>query len=203
MKSYSVILNVVLLIAVGVLYVLHFTGNSGCSSAKVGENGSNAGRGDAKIVYINTDTLLRNYILSVELNEAFLKKQEERNTELNIKAKDLDRQAREFQRKVENGGFISAERAEAARQELLEKNQKLQQLQQEMTEKMMKEQSELNKKLFESITNFLSEYNKEKGYEIVLSTVVAGNVLYAEEGFDITQDVVRKLNEQYKQKKAE
>ena len=66
----------------------------------------------------------------------------------------------------------------------------------------MKEQSELNKKLFESITNFLVEYNKEKGYEIVLSTVVAGNVLYAADGFDITQDVVKRLNEQYK-KKAE
>lgn len=194
-------MNVVLLIAVGVLYVLHFTGNS-CTSARVGESGNHAGKGNAKIVYINTDTLLRNYTLSVELNEAFLKKQEERNTELNIKAKDLDRQAREFQRKLENNGFISAERAEAARQDLLEKNQKLQQLQQEMTEKMMKEQSELNKKLFESITDFLEKYNKEKGYEIVLSTVIAGNVLYAADGFDITQDVVRGLNEQYK-KKAE
>lgn len=202
MKSYSIALNVVLLIAVGVLYVLYFTGHGGCTSANVGENGKSVGKGDAKIVYINTDTLLRNYTLSVELNEAFLKKQEERNTELNIKAKDLDRQAREFQRKLENNGFISAERAEAARQDLLEKNQKLQQLQQEMTEKMMKEQSELNKKLFESITNFLAEYNKEKGYEIVLSTVVAGNVLYAADGFDITQDVVKRLNEQYT-KKAE
>lgn len=202
MKSYSIALNVVLLIAVGVLYVLHFTGNSSCSSAQGNENVSEVGK-EAKIVYINTDTLLRNYKLSVELNEAFLKKQEERNTELNIKAKDLDRQAREFQRKLENSGFISAERAEAARQELLEKNQKLQQLQQEMTEKMMKEQSDLNKKLFESITNFLSEYNKEKGYDIVLSTVVAGNVLYAKDGFDITGEVVTKLNEQYKQKKAE
>ena len=197
MKSYSIALNVVLLIAVGVLYVLHFTNAGACTSANVRENGNNIGKGDAKIVYINTDTLLRNYTLSVELNEAFLKKQEERNTELNIKAKDLDRQAREFQRKLENNGFISAERAEAARQDLLEKNQKLQQLQQEMTE-----QSELNKKLFESITNFLVEYNKEKGYEIVLSTVVAGNVLYAADGFDITQDVVKRLNEQYK-KKAE
>ena len=68
MKSYSIALNVVLLIAVGVLYVLHFTGNS-CTSANVGEGGSNVGKGDVKIVYINTDTLLRNYALSVELEK--------------------------------------------------------------------------------------------------------------------------------------
>ncbi|WP_251620147.1 OmpH family outer membrane protein [Odoribacter lunatus] len=201
MKNYSVVLNGILLIAVGILYILYFTAGKGGNSSNVREK--QVVGGGSKIVYINTDTLLRNYGLSVELNEAFLKKQEERNTELNIKAKDLDRQAREFQRKLENNGFISAERAEAARQSLLEKNQKLQQLQQEMTEKMMREQSELNKKLFESITNFLSEYSKERGYEIVLSTVVAGNVLYAEDGFDITQEVVEKLNEAYKPKKAE
>lgn len=203
MKSFSIALNVVLLIAVGVLYVLHFTGSRTCVAAGEGNTGNIPAKG-TKIVYINTDTLLRNYQLSIELNEAFLKKQEERNTELNIKAKDFDRQAREFQRKAENGGFMSQERAEAARQEILSKQQKLQQLQQEMTEKMMKEQNDLNKRLFESITNFLAQYNKEKGYDIVLSTVVAGNVLYAEDGFDITQEAVDRLNEQYnQQKKAE
>lgn len=202
MKNYSIVLNIVLLIAVAVLYVLYFTGDK---DMPVGQTEANAGNGaGTNIVYINTDTLLSNYLLSIELNEAFLKKQEERRTELNMKAKQLDQQANEFQRKLENNGFISRERAEAARQELLDKNQKLQMLQQEMTEKSMKEQSELNKRLFEAITACLKEYNKEKGYNIVLSTVVAGNVLYAQDGFDITRDVVDRLNEQYnKQKKAE
>ena len=201
MKNYSIVLNVVLLIAVAVLYVFHFTGDKKVGECQVStEAGTGAG---TKIVYINTDTLLSNYLLSVELNEAFLKKQEERRTELNMKAKQLDQQANEFQRKLENNGFISRERAEAARQEILDKNQRLQMLQQEMTEKMLKEQGDLNKRLFESITSFLTEYNKEKGYDIVLSTVLAGNVLYAEPGFDITGDVVKRLNEKYNQKKAE
>lgn len=196
MKNFSIVLNVVLLIAVGVLYILYFTGNK--VPAPVAEsNAGNVNTGNTRIVYINTDTLLNNYLLSIELNEAFLKKQEERRTELNMKAKALDKEAGEFQRKLENGGFISRERAEAARQEIMEKNQKLNLLQQEMTEKMMQEQGELNKRLFESITSFLSEYNKEKGYNIILSTVLAGNVLYSEEGFDITDDVVKRLNDQY------
>lgn len=173
MKNYSIVLNVILLIAVAVLYVLHFTGNRENTSVKPRVDGNETVNG-TKIVYVNTDTLLSNYLLSVELNEAFLKKQEERRTELNMKAKQLDQQANEFQRKLENNGFISRERAEAARQEILDKNQRLQMLQQEMTEKMLKEQGDLNKRLFESITSFLTEYNKEKGYDIVLSTVLAG-----------------------------
>ena len=65
-------------------------------------------------------------------------------------------------------------------------------------DKASREQSELNKQLFDEITNFLKEYNKEKGFSIVLSTQLGGNVLYAEDGFDITKEIVDRLNANYK-----
>ncbi|MDR1756838.1 MAG: OmpH family outer membrane protein [Culturomica sp.] len=199
MKNLSIALNVVLLLAIAVLYVLHFSGRNGKADAENSEEERVPGD-IAKIVYINTDTLLTNYALSVELNEAFLKKQEERRTELNMKTKQLDQEATDFQRKVENNGFISRERAEAAQMALQDKYQKLQLLQQEMSEKMMQEDNELKKRLFEEITNFLTEYNREKGHNIILSTVMAGTVLYAQDGFDITQDVLKGLNAAYRKK---
>ena len=150
------------------------------------------------LVYINTDTLLNNYQLAVELNEAFLKKQEDRRTELNIKAKAIDQEGTEFQRKLQNNGFISEARAIEARDQLLVKQENFRRLQQEMMDKASREQSELNKQLFDEITNFLKEYNKEKGFSIVLSTQLGGNVLYAEDGFDITKEIVDRLNANYK-----
>ena len=146
----------------------------------------------------NTDTLLNNYQLAVELNEAFLKKQEDRRTELNIKAKAIDQEGTEFQRKLQNNGFISEARAIEARDQLLVKQENFRRLQQEMMDKASREQSELNKQLFDEITNFLKEYNKEKGFSIVLSTQLGGNVLYAEDGFDITKEIVDRLNANYK-----
>lgn len=150
-------------------------------------------------LYISTlDTLLNNYQLAVELNEAFLKKQEDRRTELNIKAKAIDQEGTEFQRKLQNNGFISEARAIEARDQLLVKQENFRRLQQEMMDKASREQSELNKQLFDEITNFLKEYNKEKGFSIVLSTQLGGNVLYAEDGFDITKEIVDRLNANYK-----
>ena len=74
MKNLSIVLNVVLFVAVIVLYVLYFSGHKSPETAMTSKV---AGTADAtKIVYINTDTLLNNYQLAVELNEAFLKKQE-------------------------------------------------------------------------------------------------------------------------------
>ena len=196
MKNLSIVLNVVLFVAVIVLYVLYFSGHKSTDTAMTSKV---AGTADAtKIVYINTDTLLNNYQLAVELNEAFLKKQEDRRTELNIKAKAIDQEGTEFQRKLQNNGFISEARAIEARDQLLVKQENFRRLQQEMMDKASREQSELNKQLFDEITNFLKEYNKEKGFSIVLSTQLGGNVLYAEDGFDITKEIVDRLNANYK-----
>ena len=196
MKNLSIVLNVVLFVAVIVLYVLYFSGHKPPETAVTSKV---AGTADAtKIVYINTDTLLNNYQLAVELNEAFLKKQEDRRTELNIKAKAIDQEGTEFQRKLQNNGFISEARAIEARDQLLVKQENFRRLQQEMMDKASREQSELNKQLFDEITNFLKEYNKEKGFSIVLSTQLGGNVLYAEDGFDITKEIVDRLNANYK-----
>ncbi len=197
MKNLSIGLNVLLLIAVIVLYILHFSGNGKNTSSQGGVATVNA---DAKIVYINMDTLLNNYTQSRELNEAFLKKLEANRTELNIKVKNFDREAADFRNKVENNGFMTRERAEQAQMDLMIKQQNLQKLQQEMTENAQREQMEINRKLYDAITNFLTEYNKSKGFQLILSTTLGGNVLFAQEGFDITNDVVNQLNEQYKKK---
>lgn len=156
----------------------------------------------ARIVYINTDTLMSQYLLAIELNEAFLKKQEERRTELNVKAKALDQEAGEFQRKLQNGGFLTEARAIEARDKLLVKQENLRRLQEEMIEKTAREQGELNKQLFDKLTSFLEVFNKVKGFDIVLSTQLGGNVLFAVDGYDITKEVVDGLNEEYKKANA-
>lgn len=197
MKNLSILFNVVLGIAVTAICF------SGCTPQKATEVSNGGGNGTAnsggtKIVYINTDTLMNKYLLAVELNEAFLKKQEERRTELNVKAKSLDQEANEFQRKLQNNGFLSEARAIDARDQLLVKQENLRRLQQEIFDKTTREQNDLNKQLFDKLTSFLKEYNKEKGFDIVLSTQLGGNVLFAVEGYDITQEVVNRLNADYK-----
>lgn len=197
MKNSSVMLSVLAGIVIAALSL------AGCTSGKAnGEVGSGEavktnGTG-TKIVYINTDTLMSNYLLAIELNEAFWKKQEERRIELNIKAKSLDQETNEFQRKLQNNGFLSEARAVDARDQLLIKQENLRRLQQDMMDKTAREQNELNKQLYDKLTSFLKEYNKEKGFDIVLSTQVGSTVLYAVDGFDITNDVVKGLNEEYK-----
>ena len=82
------------------------TGNQAVTDATV------QGATDLKIAYIDTDTLLAKYNFCIDMNEAMVKKSENVRLTLNQKAKELDKQQREWQNKYQNGAFLSQERAE-------------------------------------------------------------------------------------------
>lgn len=190
MKNLSLGINIILVLAVAGLYVLQFSGKkSKVIATPVNDN--------ASIVYINTDSLLLNYNMAKDLNEAFFKKQEDRRTALNIKVKALEKEAAAFQTKVQNNGFLSRERAEKAQKTLIVKRETLQKIQADYNQKSMTEQREINNKLFSTITNYIQKYNTEHNHDLILSTTKGGNVFYAKTGFDVTKSVLEGLNKEY------
>jgi outer membrane protein len=191
MKNLSIVLNAVLIVAVGILYVLHFS-NSTADSKDL-----KSAAGEGAVVYINTDSLLTSYNFSRDMNEEFLKKQEDSRTDFNFKAQMLEKEAGEFQYKVQNGGFASRERAEDAQRVLMGKQQNLQQLERELSNKLMGEQQANSKRLFDSVTNYLKEYNAAHNYSLILSTTKGGNVLLSQDGLDITHEIIVGLNSRY------
>lgn len=200
MKNFSTVLGALSFIGVIVLFVLHFNGSSTESGNTTTTEGAVVAS-DAKIVYVNTDSLLSDkFLLYKELSEKFMKTQEARITDLNIKAKALDQEAQEWQRKVQNNGFLTEQRALEARDKILVKQQELQNLQQELNDKSTMEEIEMSTQVFDEVTAFLKEYNKSKGYSIILATTMPGSILYAEQGFDITSEVLEGLNARYNKK---
>jgi outer membrane protein len=199
MKNLSVVLNSILLIAVIVLFVLHF------SSEKV-EGGAAAGNGgngavDFPLAYINTDSLLIKYDYAKILKERMLKKEESSRADFNEKAKVFQQDLVEHQRKLQNNGYLSLDRAQKEEQRLTKANQDLQELNTRLTNELMAEQTKVNAELRDTLVNYLKEYNKKKGYKVVLSNTMGDNVLYSEPGVDITNDIVKALNERYAKSK--
>ena len=185
-----------LVVAVAILYFIQFSAKKESKDVK-----TVAVAGEGAIVYINTDSLLSNYNFSRDLNEKFLKKQEDSRTNFNFRAKRLEEEAVEFQHKLENNGFLTRQRAEEAQKKIIAKQQNLQKLERELTAKLMSEQNINNKRLFDSVTNYLKEYNATRNYSLILSTTAGGNVLFSKNGLDITQEIIDGLNARYTPKK--
>ena len=192
MNKFQTVLNVVLVAAVVALFVIVLTGEKTDVPAAVVETSE-----VMPIAYLNVDSLLMTYTFALEANEKLLKKQEDARLKLNTKARTLQNEMADFQRKLENNAFLSRERAEKEQQRLLKKQQELQELEAKLTEEIMIENQKLNIQLADTVTNFLKEYNADGHFHIILSNTAKDNVLMAAEQYDITKEVVDALNTRY------
>ncbi len=199
MKNLSLILNGILLIAVTVLFIKVF-GNEK-STPKVQNVYSNDSTSYSKlpVAYINIDSLLLKYEFAKEANESLIKKQEDSRLNINVKARQLESEMSEFQRKLENNAFLSRERAENEQNRLLKKRQELQDLDGQLTQQLMQSQQKMSEQLRDTINAFLKDYNKDQKYQIIFSNTSSDNILLGE-GYDITEEVTKILNTRYSKK---
>lgn len=150
-----------------------------------------------KIAYVEIDTLLTKYYFWNDLNEMMLKKEENIRATLNQRGRQLEKEAQEFQRKLQNNAFLSRERAEQENARLVKKQKELQDLQKRLTSELATENQRNSIQLRDSINSFLKEYNKGKGYDLIISNTGFDNLLYANESFNITNEIVKGLNARY------
>lgn len=196
MKNLSLIVNVVLVIAVTALFIVVFSDGRADDNGQV--NVDSAEDSAAKLVFINTDSLLLKYEYARVLSEKLISKEEASRTDLNERVKIFQQDMNEFQRKLQNNGFLSLERAQSEESRLRKKEQELQELNSRFSNELMVEQDKMNRELRDTITSFLSTYCQERSYQMVLSNTMGDNLLYAEESLDVTNEVAEKLNARYK-----
>jgi outer membrane protein len=194
MKNLSLILNAILLVAVGILFYLHFSGRPSGESSSAGSGTSVPS--DIKIAYINSDTVLEHYDYlktnRVQIEEKAKKiEQEYRN-----RAQGLQNEITAYQRNVNN---MTLGQVKAVEEDLGKKQQNLQLYQQSLSQQLMEEEDKLRKALYERITLYLKKYAKEKNLQVVLKFDPTSDVLFAGEALDVSNDVIKGLNEEYKQ----
>ena len=197
MKNVSLVLNIVLIIAVGVLYYLHFAGSG--SSANGGSNVSSASASGQRIVYINSDSVLKHYTYLEDISKVMEAKQTKLNNEFRSRAQGLQNEFNEYQRNV---GNLTLSQAKSIEEGLAKKEQNLRMYEQSLSQELSEDQDKIRRQLYEKITDYLKEYGKANGLHVVLKFDPTSDVLFAGDSLDITSDVIKGLNEKYKEEKT-
>lgn len=191
MKNLSLVLNVVLLIAVAVLYFLHFSGRS---SDKSGGNLISSASGDPLIAFINSDSVLKSYeYLDVKRKE-LEEKSKKLDKEYQNRVQGLQSEITNYQRNV---GNLTLSQARALEEDLQKKQQNLRVYEQSLTQELMGEEAKLNKELYDRVTAFLKKYGQSNGLHIVFKFDQTSDVLFAGDSLDITSEVIAGLNSEY------
>lgn len=153
--------------------------------------------GSLKIAYVEIDTLLTQYNLCKDVNEAMVKKEENSRMVLNQKANELAKEKQEFQKKYDNNAFLSQDRAQQEYNRLMKMDQDLQSLQSKLQSELASENQKNSVQLRDSINKFLKEFNKVHHFNLIISNTGMDNLLYADKAMDITGAVVSGLNKRY------
>ncbi|MBE6281770.1 MAG: OmpH family outer membrane protein [Bacteroides sp.] len=194
MKRTNFVLNGLLALVVALTFTQCANNNAQQPAAAANDANSTSGM---KIAYVEIDSLLTKYNFWNDLSEQMIKKEENIRTTLNEKGRKLEKEAQEFQRKIENNGFTSRERAEQEQARLMKQQQDLQELQQKLSEELAAENQKNSLQLRDSINSFLKVYNQDKGYDLIISNAGFDNLLYANPAYNITNEIVEGLNARY------
>ncbi len=196
MKKLTIILNAVLFAAVVVLYVLYFVKpkaaeqNSSSLSLKTSDSLNYS------IAFVEFDSILANYDMFIDLQRELLDKQGKSEAELNSKSKAWEKGAADYQDKASKG-LITRSKAMEIEGELYQQQQNLLKLRDDMTLELAEEKQVMDRQVMYSILEFLEEFNKEYNYQYIFSKSFGGNLIFAESGLDITDEVLSGLNKKY------
>lgn len=155
-----------------------------------------------RIAYVDIDTLLTSYEFWVSLNEEMMNKRENITATLNQKANAWQKEADDFQKKMENNAFVSQQRAESEYNRILKKKTELEELQERLGNELATESAKNDQIIRDSINNFLAAYNKDHKYNVILSRI-GDNILYIDAAMNITKEIADGLNARYSSKPAE
>ena len=203
MKTFNTVAIVVLILAVGYLFIKDSGSGSSASSpandSEVAENLKGQDFKGVRVAYINTDSLVRKYDLHKELQEKLAGR-------ARILEQDMANKAQVFQQNVEllqkQAPNMSEAELQAAQMDLQQSQQSLMAYRDEKGAELAKEQRSLDSLIMDDLKDIVENVKDEFGLDYILSYDPNSILLAANENYNITAVVVERLNKKHNQGKA-
>jgi len=193
-KNASLFLNVLLTIAVAVLYYLHFAGPK--TEAVVAAKPTDSKGKD--IVYVNVDSLLTKYDFFKDTQKVLESKRFQLENDLATKGRNLQNKAAFFQKQASEGR-LTQEQGRATEASLQKEQQDILAYRERAAQNLAGEEAEKNKLLYDQIYDYLKGINAQNKYQFVLGYTKGGGILFANPDADQTKAILDGLNKQYKE----
>ena len=160
-------------------------------SAANGEEASTS----LRLAYIEIDSLTEHYEYAKIMKDSLEKMSANATNVLSNKDKELERSYNSIQTKLQNNGFTSEQQYKNAVAAFEQERNNRVALEARLSNELAQKQADFLTTLQDSLDNFLTVYNKDKKYDMILNKAT---VLFSDKKYDITQDVINGLNNRFK-----
>ncbi|EHG16806.1 OmpH/Skp family outer membrane protein [Prevotella histicola] len=149
-----------------------------------------------KVAYVEIDSIMSQYTYWKDVTKIIKAKEANIQRTLAGKQKAIQAAAANFQQNVQANKYTQVQ-AQQIQASIQKQAQDADALQQRLGAEYQNEVAKYNKALSDSVHNYLKEYNKDKKFAIILAKS-GDNILYADPAYNITDDVIKGMNQAYK-----
>lgn len=195
MKQFSTILNVVLVIAVAVLYYLHFWGHK-CATGGPGNTtkfARDTAGGKGKTAYVDIDSIYSNVSYIKQQKDEIEIEQTKIGNDYQSAYLQLEAEKNKF---LQRGKAITDQEAQQFSAILQDKQRSIENARQERGQALAAKSAKINEQLQSKLKTFLSEFNKDQRYTYIFATGSGMEYLfYKDSTRNITPEIVKGLND--------
>ena len=149
-----------------------------------------------KVAYVEIDSIMSQYTYWKDVTKIIKAKEANIQRTLAGKQKAIQAAAANFQQNVQANKYTQVQ-AQQIQASIQKQAQDADALQQRLGAEYQNGVAKYNKALSDSVHNYLKEYNKDKKFAIILAKS-GDNILYADPAYNITDDVIKGMNQAYK-----
>ncbi len=151
------------------------------------------------IRYVDEDSLMANYNLAKDINEAMLRRQNQYDAAQQQRGDQINRFAATMEQKYKNNGYLDEASFNADQAKLQKMQNDAQKYMAGLQQSIQNEVAQNTQQLTDSITNFMTEYAKQRGYSMIVRKPAT---FYIDPALDVTDDVIKGLNKRYNKVEA-
>jgi len=193
MKNITLGLNVVLAIAVAVLFYLHFAKPTTANTTPEKATAS----GNFRIAYFEMDSVQNQFDYFKEVRNGLLEREQEAGKQLDSYKRNIAAKYQDLQSKAQT---LSQAEINSRQQELMDLDKEAKNKEQALSQSLQDESFKKLQEVKKEIEEYLKQYNKEKGYTYILSNS-SDLIYYKDTAYNITSDLVKGLNDLHNKKK--
>ncbi|MGY3793188.1 OmpH family outer membrane protein [uncultured Aquimarina sp.] len=149
------------------------------------------------LVYVDVNKLLDGYKRTKIVKAEFDEKAKTMKSNVDSLLADWQKELKTYEKERSS---LSKKELELKQQLLGNKQQQINNYQQAVQKQLQDEDKKVTQTVINDINDFVKEYGKKNGYKVIFGATGNGTIMYGEEGADLTDKVLEKLNAEFEGK---
>ena len=147
-----------------------------------------------RIAYVDSIKLMNGYQGMIDARKVYQQKATGWQANIDTLAMEVQQRIADYEK---TSAKMSAKERDLSRELIRNKEQQLREYQQVLNSQAQEEDAKMTNDVVSQVNTYIKEYGESNGYTVILAAV-KGNIVFAKDAIDLTDEILEGVNKNYK-----